>query len=280
MEVFDTPGAMRAWSDEQRVAGRTVAVVPTMGALHEGHLTLIRTAHEHADVVVVTIFVNPLQFNQSADFAAYPRPIDDDIDSCRSVGVHAVYAPTGAAMYSADFQTHVEPGDLAARLEGPRRPGHFRGVTTVVTKLFGATRPHTALFGRKDFQQLVIIRRMVADLDLGIEIVGVPIVREPDGLARSSRNVRLGPDDRAAAVVLSRALRAAAAAHASGECDATTLKQLATDRIEAEPRASLEYVELVDAGTLADVETVDGPAVILTAGWFGEVRLIDNLEFG
>ena len=271
---------MRMWSDEQRRAGRTIAIVPTMGALHDGHLTLVRTAHDHADVVIVTIFVNPLQFNQTADFDSYPRPIDDDLAACRSAGVHAVYAPTAAAMYSPGFQTHVEPGDLAERLEGPMRPGHFRGVATVVTKLFGATRPHTAMFGRKDFQQLAIIRRMVIDLDLGIEIVGVPIVREPDGLARSSRNVRLTPADRNAAVVLSRALRSAAEAHAGGQSDAATLKQLAAERIRAEPRASLEYVELVDVGTLADVAVVDGPVVILTAAWFGDVRLIDNLEFG
>lgn len=278
MQVFDTPGTMRAWSDARRVEGRRIGVVPTMGALHDGHLALVRAAADHADVVVVTIFVNPLQFDQASDLAAYPRPIDEDLAACRSAGVDAVYAPTPAVMYPADFQTHVVPGSLAERLEGPMRPGHFRGVATVVTKLFGATRPDVAVFGRKDFQQLCIVRRMVADLDLGIAVVGVPIVREPDGLALSSRNRRLTDDDRPAAVVLSRALGAVGEAHAAGERDAAVLKRLACDVIGREPRASPEYVELVDAVTLDDVERLDGPAVMLVAAWFGEIRLIDNLE--
>ena len=280
MELFTTPDAMRAWSDEQRSAGHRIGVVPTMGALHEGHIELVREAAARTDRVVVTIFVNPLQFNQDADFDSYPRPIDDDLAACEAAGVDAVYAPTGAAMYSPEFQTHVEPGLLAERLEGPMRPGHFRGVATVVTKLFGATLPHVAMFGRKDFQQLAIVRRMVADLDMGIDVVGVPIVREPDGLARSSRNVRLTADDRTAARVLSQALTAGRARWEAGERDAAAIVATATDLITAEPRARLEYVELVDAGTLAPIETVDGPAVILTAAWFGDVRLIDNLEFG
>ncbi len=183
-----------------------------MGALHDGHIQLVAAARQHADRVIVTIFVNPLQFNQSTDFDSYPRPIDDDLAACDRAGVDAVYAPTAATMYTKGFQTHVDPGDLAERLEGPMRPGHFRGVTTVVTKLLGATAPDVAVFGRKDFQQLTIIRRMVADLDLGIEIVGIPIVREADGLAMSSRNARLTPPDRRAAVVLSSALAACEAA--------------------------------------------------------------------
>lgn len=280
MHVFDTPHSMRAWSAARHLDGGRIAVVPTMGALHDGHLALIHTAGELADVVVVTIFVNPLQFNQAADLAAYPRPIDDDLEACRAAGVHAVYAPTAGTMYPAGFETHVEPGPLADRLEGPMRPGHFRGVTTVVTKLFGATRPDLAVFGRKDFQQLAIVRRMVADLDLGIEIVGAPIVREADGLALSSRNVRLGSVERAAAVVLSRALHETAEAHRRGECDAAALKDIAERRIRSEPGARLEYVELVDVDTLVDVDRVVGPAVMLVAAWFGDVRLIDNLELG
>ena len=197
MQVFATPDPMRAWSAEQHRQGHRVGVVPTMGALHDGHMALIGRAAELADRVIVTIFVNPLQFNLATDFDSYPRPIDDDLEVCRQAPVDAVYAPTAATMYSPGFQTHVEPGDLADRLEGPLRPGHFRGVTTVVTKLLGATQPDVALFGQKDFQQLAIIRRMVADLDLGIEIDGVPILRESDGLAMSSRNVRLTRHDRA-----------------------------------------------------------------------------------
>jgi len=276
VELLTTPATMRSWSSARRAAGDTIGVVPTMGALHRGHLALVDAARARADRVIVTIFVNPLQFNQPSDFDAYPRPIDDDLETCASIGVDAVYAPTAAAMYSPGFQTHVEPGDLAERLEGPKRPGHFRGVTTVVTKLFGATDPDLAAFGEKDFQQLAIIRRMVADLDLGVEIVGVPIVREPDGLALSSRNVRLTPDDRVAAVVLSQALDAGAAAWRAGETDASAIRSLVDDRIRAEPRASLEYVELVDADRLEPVDVVAGPAALLTAAWFGDVRLIDN----
>lgn len=276
MQVFDTPQAMRDWSRRQHADGNTVGVVPTMGALHDGHLALVAEARRRASRVVVTIFVNPLQFNQAADFDRYPRPIDDDLAACRAAGVDAVYAPTAAAMYPPGFQTHVEPGQLAERLEGPMRPGHFRGVTTVVTKLFGATQPDLAVFGQKDFQQLAIIRRMVSDLDLGIDIIGLATVRESDGLARSSRNARLTADDRSAAVAIPNALGAAAAACAAGERDAATLRQIAVDVLASEPRAAVEYVELVDAATLEPVRSVDDEAVILTAAWFGDVRLIDN----
>jgi pantoate--beta-alanine ligase len=227
--------------------------------------------------IVVTIFVNPLQFNQSTDFDRYPRPIDDDLETCRQTGVDAVYAPTAAVMYPPGFQTHVEPGDLADRLEGPMRPGHFRGVTTVVTKLLNATLPDVAAFGQKDFQQLAIVRRMVRDLDLAVEVLGVPIVREPDGLALSSRNVRLTPDDRTAAPVVSRSLQAAATAFTGGERDAAVLRSIALDGIEREPRAAVEYVEVVDAMTLEPVERVAPPACVLIAAWFGDVRLIDNV---
>lgn len=277
MQLFATPESMRAWSSSQRAGGYRVAVVPTMGALHDGHMTLVDEARRHADRVVVTIFVNPLQFNQSADFDTYPRPIDDDLATCERAGVDAVYAPTASTMYSASFQTHVEPGALADRLEGPMRPGHFRGVTTVVAKLFGATAPDVAMFGQKDFQQLAIIRQMVADLDMGIEIIGVPIVREHDGLARSSRNVRLTPGDRSAAVVVSRALFAGRDLVLDGEHDAESVRRHVARIIEAEPRASLEYVELVDAATLTPLDRVEPPAVLLTAAWFGDVRLIDNV---
>ena len=278
MERFDTPDAMRAWSLARRSGGERLAVVPTMGALHGGHLALIEAARSRADRVIVTIFVNPLQFNETTDFDVYPRPIDDDVATCARLGVDAVYAPTGAVMYPPGYQTHVVPGDLAERLEGPMRPGHFRGVTTVVAKLFGATVPDLATFGRKDYQQLAIVRRMVADLDMGVEIVAVPIQREPDGLAMSSRNVRLAPDDRAAAVVLSRALTSARERCDAGERDASTLRARVAGLITAEPRARLEYVELVDAATLTPVDRIEAPAVVLAAAWFGDVRLIDNVQ--
>jgi len=251
-----------------------------MGALHIGHMTLIAAAAQRADRVIVTIFVNPLQFNQSTDFDTYPRPIDDDLAVCERAGVDAVYAPTAAVMYPPEFQTHVEPGDLADRLEGPKRPGHFGGVTTVVTKLLGATAPDLALFGQKDFQQLAIIRRMVADLDVGIEIYGVPIVREPDGLAMSSRNLRLTPQDRAAALVLWRALATAEQAFAHGERSAESVCATVRSVVEGEPRASLDYVEVADAATLRPVDRIESPSVVLTAAWFGGVRLIDNRLLG
>jgi pantoate--beta-alanine ligase len=280
VELFGDPAAMRAWSQARRAGGRVIAIVPTMGALHEGHHTLIEEARRRATAVIVSIFVNPIQFDRASDFDRYPRAIDDDLAACRAAGVDAVYAPTAATMYPPGFQTRVVPGSLADSLEGEMRPGHFEGVTTVVTKLLAATVPDVAIFGQKDYQQLAIVRQMVADLDLGVEIVAVPTSREPDGLARSSRNVRLAPDDRVAAVVIPTALRAAATAHADGERDAARLRAIAIERIEREPLAKAEYVAVVDASTLEPLATVDRPAVILTAVWFGGVRLIDNQLLG
>ncbi|PIE33987.1 MAG: pantoate--beta-alanine ligase [Ilumatobacter coccineus] len=277
MKTFTTPDTMRAWSRAARAEGHTIAVVPTMGALHEGHIALIETARSMADGVIVTIFVNPLQFNESTDFDLYPRPIDDDVAICTSLGVDAVYAPTAATMYPTGFQTHVEPGDLADRLEGPMRPGHFRGVTTVVTKLLTATVADYAIFGQKDYQQLAIVKRLVVDLDLGVDIIGVPTVREPDGLALSSRNRRLTPEQRAAAPAISSALFAARTAVADGETDPVIVVNRTRSRIDAEPHLSAEYVELVDALTLTPVEVIDRPCAVLVAAWCGEVRLIDNL---
>jgi len=276
LALFDGPAAMSAWSDAQRIAGRRVALVPTMGALHQGHLALIDEARRHADVVVVSIFVNPLQFNRSDDFDAYPRPIDDDLALCAEHGVDALYAPHASAMYPPGFETHVSPGPLADMLEGAQRPGHFRGVTTVVAKLFGAARPHVAVFGQKDFQQLAVIRRMTIDLDMGIEVVGMPIVREYDGLAMSSRNRRLSPAQRAAAVCVSQALQVVADATVQGLLDVAQLSALGRSIIEHEPLARFEHLEIVHADTLQPL-TIVGPAgVALTAVWFGDVRLIDN----
>jgi pantoate--beta-alanine ligase len=269
---------MAAW-----VRGRPtsrIALVPTMGALHDGHVSLMRVAQSLADVTVVSIFVNPLQFERTDDFDGYPRPIDGDLALCEQVGVDAVYAPTAAAMYPPGFQTHVEPGALAAPLEGAGRPGHFRGVATVVTKLFGAVRPDLAVFGEKDFQQLAIIRRMARDLDTGIEIVAAPTVREPDGLALSSRNRRLTHADRRAAVVVSRALCTVRDAHAEGERDANQLTKYGLDVLAGEPLARPEYFSIDDAIDLTPVLRVDRAAVVSTAVWFGEVRLIDNVVIG
>lgn len=251
-----------------------------MGALHDGHLGLVDVARAHADAVVMSIFVNPLQFNRSDDFDKYPRPIDDDLARCRAAGIDAVYAPTAAAMYPPGYDTYVEVGALAEPMEGAGRPGHFRGMATVVLKLLNAMAPDVAVFGQKDFQQLAIIRRMVADFDIGITIVGASTVREPDGLAMSSRNRRLAPADRVAAVCVPRALDAALAAYAGGERSAGALEATAQAVIAAEPRAALEYVRVSDAATLKPLQRIESPAVIAIAVWFGDVRLIDNRTFG
>lgn len=280
MQVFTTAAELQAWSDGHRVSGRRVAVVPTMGALHDGHMALVTEARRHADAVVVTIFVNPLQFNRPDDFATYPRPIDDDLRICEAHGVDAVYAPLAASMYPTGFQTHVVPGSLAEVLEGAERPGHFRGVTTVVTKLFNAARPHVAVFGQKDFQQLAIIRRMAADLDMGIDIIGLPTVRESDGLAMSSRNRRLTTHQRAAAVCVPRSLAAVVDAFRAGQTDATALVALGRAVVDAEPLARFEHLELVDADTLESVTAANERTVAVTAVWFGDVRLIDNRLLG
>lgn len=276
MDIHRHPAEATAWSDAAHRQGLRIGFVPTMGALHDGHLALVAEARRRAERVVVSIFVNPLQFNRRDDFDAYPRPIEADLERCRAAGVDTVYAPTAAAMYPSNFQTHVDPGPLAEPLEGAGRPGHFRGVVTVVTKLFHAVRPDVAVFGQKDFQQLAVIRRMVDDLDFGIEIIGLPTVREADGLARSSRNQRLTSADRVAAIVVPRALQAVASSIGSG---ATPAQAVAFGQavIDGEPAARLEYLRLVDPLTLEDVTAASGPMQAVIAAWFGEVRLIDNI---
>jgi pantoate--beta-alanine ligase len=267
---------MQAWADGEHAAGRRIALVPTMGALHEGHLELVRTAHTRAERVVVSVFVNPMQFNRRDDFERYPRVLDEDAASCASAGVDVVYAPPAGAMYPEGFASGVEVAGVSEPLCGKSRPGHFRGVTTVVTKLFHAVRPDAAVFGEKDWQQLAVIRRMTADLDFGIEIVGVPTVREVDGLALSSRNRLLGAEARTAARCVPRALAAAAAAVAAGDTAAAVIVERATAVIAAEPLARLEYAEIRDPDSLTEVDVVTGPTLLAVAVWVGGVRLIDN----
>jgi len=276
MTTLTEPRAMQAWADAERAAGRGIGLVPTMGALHAGHLALVAAARRRAQRVVVSIFVNPIQFDRRDDFEQYPRTLDDDLRVCAEAGVAAVYAPSAAAMYAEGFQTAVEVTRLTEPLCGAARPGHFRGVTTVVTKLFHAVRPDVAVFGEKDYQQLAVVRRLAADLDFGIEIVGVPTVREPDGLALSSRNRRLAPDDREAARCVPRALDAAAELVLAGERRAGPVVARATAVIAGERRARLEYAELRDPETLGEVAAVAGPALLAVAVWVGGVRLIDN----
>ncbi len=277
MKLLTTPAEALEWSRSQHREGCTIGLVPTMGALHDGHLALVRDAAERADSVCVSIFVNPLQFNEGADFDSYPRPIDEDLAACAEAGVDAVYAPTGRAMYSTAFQTRVVPGALAEQMEGAMRPGHFEGVATVVTKLFTALRPDVAVFGQKDYQQLVIVRRLVADLDLGVEIVGHPIERDPDGLAMSSRNLRLTPEQRTAAVCVPRSLTVATEAARAGRTPAEVVRA-AVDVIAAEPLARHEYTTVFDPRTLCEAEQMTDGLRIATAVWFGDVRLIDNRD--
>jgi pantoate--beta-alanine ligase len=275
MDVLESPTDMSAWSRARR--DRRIGFVPTMGALHDGHLSLVQIARTRADLVVVSIFVNPLQFDQRGDFDSYPRPMESDLHLCRVAGVDAVYAPTAASMYPEGFQTHVEPGTLSDPLEGAGRPGHFRGVTTVVAKLFNAVRPDVAVFGAKDYQQLAIISRMARDLDMGIEIVAAPTVREDDGLALSSRNRRLGPAARSAAVVINRALESIRTSIADGETNVEVLRSRALAILAAEPLARVEYLSIDDADQLTPVGRIAGSVVASTAVWFDDVRLIDNV---
>ncbi|MEV4469987.1 pantoate--beta-alanine ligase [Nonomuraea sp. NPDC049504] len=254
--------------------GGTVALVPTMGALHEGHRSLIRQARVRADQVVVSIFVNPLQFGPNEDFSRYPRTFDADLDVCRAEGVEVVFHPSADDMYPPDRQVAVSSGEMGRVVEGAARPGHFDGVLTVVLKLFNLVQPDLAVFGQKDAQQLALIRRMVADLDLPIEILGAPTVREPDGLALSSRNRYLSEDDRQVALALSRALRAGAAQFTPDEIRAEARKLLDA----AGPALDLDYLALVDPATFGEVDDdFEGLAVLAVAARVGSTRLIDNV---
>ncbi|MET7327368.1 pantoate--beta-alanine ligase [Nonomuraea sp. NPDC005650] len=251
-----------------------VALVPTMGALHEGHRSLIRQARARADQVVVSIFVNPLQFGPNEDFSRYPRTWDADLDVCRAEGVDVVFHPDAEEMYAPDRQVSVSAGHMGSIVEGAFRPGHFDGVLTVVLKLFNLVQPDLAVFGQKDAQQLAVIRRMVADLDLPIEILGAPTVREPDGLALSSRNRYLSDDDRQVALELSRALRAGAA-----ELTPARVRAAAGEVLDAAgSRIAVDYLALVDPATFAEVdESYAGTAVLAVAATVGTTRLIDNI---
>ncbi len=253
-----------------------LGLVPTMGYLHEGHLSLARSARQACRSVAVSIFVNPTQFGPSEDLSQYPRDLERDLQMLESVGVDLAWTPTPETMYPAGFQTWVEVQEISQGLEGAQRPGHFRGVATVVAKLFNVIQPDKAYFGQKDAQQAAVIRRMTADLNFPIEIVVCPIVREPDGLAMSSRNVYLDPVQRKAATVLYRALSAAKDAYDAGERDAGKLRSVMQHTIESEPLARLQYVSCADYNTLQELEHVTGKALLSMAVFFGKTRLIDN----
>lgn len=274
------PAEARAACDGARARGQRVGLVPTMGALHEGHLALVREARRHADFVMCSIFVNPTQFGPNEDFERYPRDLEQDVE--RLEGVSAVFAPEVTAMYPPGDETRVNVGALATHLCGPHRPGHFEGVATVVTKLFALTGPCTAVFGKKDYQQLAVLRRVATDLFLPVEIVGHPIVREPDGLAMSSRNAYLSDDERQRALSLCRGLSAAARAFAAGERKAATLRSLVSNEVER-VASSVDYVTIADADRLTpfgDGADVPARALIAIACRIGATRLIDNLVLG
>jgi pantoate--beta-alanine ligase len=257
-----------------------LGLVPTMGYLHEGHLSLVRIAREQCASVGVSIFVNPTQFAPSEDLASYPRDLDRDLRLLEDEGVDLVWTPGDADVYSAGAQTWVEVAELTKELEGQRRPGHFRGVTTVVAKLLNAFQPDMAFFGQKDAQQVVVIQRMVKDLLFPIEIVVCPIVREPDGLAMSSRNTYLDPEQRQAATALSRALRAAQSAFKDGQRDADVLRHTMMDVLDAEPLAEVQYVSAADPHTLRELEGEVDAALLSMAVYVGQTRLIDNVVLG
>lgn len=277
MTVIRSTAHMTALAARLRRQGTRIGVVPTMGALHEGHLSLIRAAVRQCDFVIVTIFVNPLQFGPAEDFARYPRPLARDLQACRRAGAHAVFTPSAKALYPAGFQTRIEPGRLAAQWEGKSRPGHFSGVATVVAKLFCLTQPTDAYFGQKDYQQTLIVRRLIEDMNLPIRIHVRPTVREQDGLAMSSRNRYLTTIERRQATVLYVALRAAQTRIRAGTRRSRVLTDEIRRLISAQPAARIEYVAAVDAKTLQPLVRLRGRVAILLAVTVGRTRLIDNL---
>ena len=279
IEIAD-PAAMRAWSRAERAAGRTVGFVPTMGYLHEGHLRLIDRAAGEADRVAVSIFVNPMQFGPREDLAAYPRDLERDRSAAAARGAACLFVPAEGTMYPQRAQVRVMPGELAQRLCGASRPGHFEGVLTVVMKLFNIVEPDLAIFGRKDAQQAILIGRMVQDLNLPVQIVVAPTVREADGLAMSSRNAYLSEAERRVAGALVRGLDAAHDAFNRGERDPERIAAVARAPVEAEPRFSIEYLEVVDPVALGPVQRAEGSSIVAVAARIGAARLIDNIVLG
>ena len=277
MKIIRSPAAMAAWSEQLRRESVQIGFVPTMGALHEGHRALIRAARLRCDALVVSIFVNPTQFGPHEDLAKYPRPISHDRAICRQEGVDVCFEPTAEAMYPPGSQATVSLPTIARRWEGEVRPHHFSGVATVVTKLFGMVRPRIAFFGQKDFQQSALVQQLVKDLNLGVEIAVRPTIREADGLALSSRNIYLSPEDRSRATTLYRALRTGAEAIRKGVLSVEAVQSAMTQVIESEPAMAIDYVAVCDPITLDPLDRVKSKAVLLGAVRLGSVRLIDNL---
>ena len=277
MKVIETVADFRL---VQREYPRPLGLVPTMGYLHEGHLSLVRRCREDNATAVASIFVNPTQFGPSEDLSTYPRDMEGDLAKLEAEGVDLVFAPDASEMYPDGFDTTIDVGDIARRLEGEHRPGHFQGVATVVCKLLTIVRPDNVYFGQKDAQQRLVIKRLNADLNLGAEVVVLPTVRDPDGLALSSRNAYLSSEDREAALSLYRALTLAETSYAGGVRDARVLRREMLALLEAEPAAAVEYVSVADAETLVELDAMDGPALVSMAVRIGRVRLIDNVVLG
>lgn len=279
MITANTAAEVRVQVKQWKREGKTIGLVPTMGYLHEGHASLMKRAREENDKVVVSIFVNPIQFGPAEDLASYPRDFDRDSEVCREMGVDLIFHPQPDEMYQKDFCTYVDMDVLTEQLCGKSRPTHFRGVQTVVSKLFHIAAPDRAYFGEKDAQQLAVIRRMVRDLNFDIEIVGCPIVREEDGLAKSSRNTYLSKEERQAALVLSKSVKEGKHLIEAGETDAVAVKASMRAVIESEPLARIDYVEIVDGDSLQPIDTISGPVLGAVAVYIGKTRLIDNTGF-
>jgi len=276
MEIISNIQEMQNRMLAHRCNGKTIAFVPTMGFLHEGHLSLLREGRERGDILVLSIFVNPTQFGPNEDLDSYPKDLQQDIKLAKLCGVDVVFTPDNKAMYPDNYATYVHVEGLTETLCGAKRPGHFRGVATVVTRLFNIVQPTVALFGKKDFQQLAVIKRMTADLNLPIEIVGMPIIREKDGLALSSRNSYLSTDERQQALALSDAAQQVKVAVRQGEHDCKTLLRLAQERIKREVNARIDYIQICHDETLKSSVQVDDHSILLMAVYIGKTRLIDN----
>jgi pantoate--beta-alanine ligase len=277
MEVIATVKEMQRRSDQLRQEGKTITFVPTMGYLHEGHLALMREGKRRGDILVISIFVNPTQFGPGEDYDQYPRDMQRDLKLVEKVGVDIVFTPSAHEMYPDAFQTYVQVERVTQNLCGISRPGHFRGVTTVVAKLFNIVKPHLALFGQKDYQQLVTIKRMVEDLNMDIEVIGIPTVRERDGLAMSSRNTYLSPKKRKEAARLYRALRKGEECFRQGGKNTAVILTTVRGIIEEIKPTTIDYIKVCDAHTLEDIEAIKGEAIIAVAIQIGKTRLIDNL---
>ena len=280
MEVIETIDAMWKRSEQLRLAGKTIALVPTMGFFHEGHLELMRVGKRISDILVISIFVNPTQFGPTEDYEGYPRDMEGDLAQAKELGVDLVFSPSVEEMYPDGFQTTVSLERVTRHLCGISRTGHFDGVTTVVAKLFNITKPHLAIFGKKDYQQLTVITQMVKDLDMDIKIVGVPTVREPDGLAMSSRNSYLTSEERKSALCLKKSLDLANDMLKQGERDTDTIKAAVEKLILSHPHTEIDYVSLCNPATLEDVEKIEGEVLVALAVKVGKARLIDNALIG